>query len=90
MTDSSKPENTPAPDPNVPTVDPVAPLIDPTDVPSMTDKDINAATGDGLKKDASQQQADAAAGLKQARDAAKGKDTPEPSPFNYGPGTDIA
>lgn len=71
-------------------VENVAPLVDPTDVPTMTNADINDATGDGLKKDASQQQADAAQGLKEARDAAKGKDTPEVNPFHFGPGTDIA
>jgi hypothetical protein len=86
MTDAKTPENTPAPDPNVPTPAPVAPVIDPTDVPDMTNKDINAVSGDGLKKDASQQQADMAEGLKQARDQANGKDAPEVNPFAGGPG----
>src|SRR5579864_3448308 len=72
------PENTPAPDPKkAVTVDPVAPLIDPTDVPNMSDEDIDNATGGGLQDDASTQQGNAAQGLQEARDKAQHKDEDE-------------
>lgn len=87
--DDNKPETTPASaERSTDTEQPVAPLVEVENPAKQTDKEINAATGDGLKQDDGPN-ADAAQTMVQNRDAAKGKDVDRPYFHGQGGAADI-